>query len=94
MVFQLLQLLQKGNKNTFGEANTKYNTPRHYLSTLDLWRTGDTFGIGPHEGYTDYGENFFTKKTVFDDGSEFPYGIVFDEVMPDVATLTINYLGE
>ena len=92
MLFHLIHLLQKQGTSTFEEAKTKYKEPRHYLTNNDLWRTGDTFTIAPHEGYKDYGENFFIKKTTLNDDSDFPYGLVFDEVTPNTATITVNYL--
>ena len=83
-----LQLIQKGGENTFiiGNAHSGINN-------TDLWKTDETFTIGNHQGYKDYGENYFTKKTMFDDGTPFPYGITFDEVTPNNATITITYLG-
>ena len=86
-----MHLLQKGGENTFTVESKK---TRNTLNSSDLWQTGDTFTIGKHEGYYDYGENFFYKKNKLNDNSDFPYGIVFDEVTPNTATLTINYLGD
>lgn len=88
--YYLLHLLQKGNENTFAVENKK---TRNAFNDTDLWQTGDTFTIGEHQGYVDYGQNFFYKKDKFNDNSTFPYGIVFDEVTANTASLTINYLG-
>ena len=84
-----LQLIQKGGENTFVIGNEHSG-----INNSDLWQTDDTFTIGNHEGYKDYGANYFTKQTMFDDGTPFPYGIRFDEVMPNNATITITYLGD
>ena len=89
--YYLLHLLQKGGENTFTVESKK---TRNTLNSSDLWQTGDTFTIGKHEGYYDYGENFFYKKNKLNDNSDFPYGITFDEVTPNTATMTIAYLGE
>ena len=88
--FSLLHLLQKDNINTFGQES---KSARSYLEHRDLWQTGNTFSIGTHSGYTDYGKNFFYHQDRFNDGTTLPYGIVFDEVTENTITLTINYLG-
>ena len=87
--YSLLHLLQKGGENTFGKESI--NT-RKYLNNSDLWQSGDTFTIGEHEGYQDYGKNFFYKTDKLNDGTTFPYGLTFDEVSPNTAIITINYL--
>ena len=88
--FNLLHLLQKDNINTFGQES---KSARSYLEHRDLWQTGNTFSIGSHNGYTDYGKNFFYYEDRFNDGTSLPYGIVFDEVTENTVTLTVNYLG-
>ena len=88
--YYLLQMLQRQNTNTFGVAKS---TTRNYWTTGDLWKTGHTFSLGVHEGYTNYGPNFFYNQTTFDDGSTLPYGITFDSVSADSATITFTYLG-
>lgn len=85
----LIQVLQRDNKNTFG--STAYQSKKNRtLKEADLFKTGDTFTIGSHAGYTDYGANFFAKKTTMDDGTTFPYGIKFVSVTPEEATLEIT----
>ena len=91
LYYKLVHLLQKGNKNTFGYKSNDYSKVRKYQITDDFWQTGDTFSIGSHENYTDYGKKFFYYKDKFNDGTILPYGIVFDEVTPNTVTLTINY---
>ena len=86
--YRLLHLLQKEGYNTF---NIQIRNSRSHLVTSDLWQTGDTFSIGNHDGYKNYGTAFFQHQTTFNDKSNFPYGLVFDEVTPNSATITINY---
>ena len=88
--FYLIHLLQKGNVNTFTEGK---ETSRNKFNNDDLWQTGDTFTIGDHEGYTDYGKNFFYYEDTFNDKTTFPFGVIFEEVTKDTVTITINYLG-
>ena len=87
--FQFLHLLQKGNVCTF----TKKGNYRHEWNNSDLWQTGDTFSIINHYGYTNYGPNFFAKNDKLNDGSTIPYGIRFNSVTKNSATLTISYIG-
>ncbi len=85
--YQLLHLIQKGGSNTFGKYGKNY---RHTLSYADLFQTGDTFAIGSHNGYKNYGTNFFYNKTKMNDGSAFNYGIKFVNVSSSSATLEIT----
>ncbi len=85
--YQLLHLIQRGGSNTFGKYGKKY---RHTLNYTDLFQTGDTFSIGSHSGYKDYGSNFFYNKTKMNDGSTFNYGIKFVNVSSSGATLEIT----
>ena len=85
--YHFLHLLQKENVRTF-DLEGDY---RHSWIQSDLWQTGDTFCIGEHAGYTNYGPNFFYKTNTFNDDSVLNYGISFDEVTPDHATLTFKY---
>ena len=87
--FQFLHLLQKGNECTF----TKKGNYRLEWNNSDLWQTGDTFSITNHYGYTNYGPNFFAKSDKLNDGSAIPYGIRFNSVTKNSATLTISYIG-
>ena len=88
--YHLLQLLQKGNTCTFDKED---ESSRHTWIKSDLWQTGDTFCIGVHEGYTNYGPSFFVNGNTFNDGTELPYGIRFDSVSENSATITFTYLG-
>ena len=88
--YHLLQLLQKGGTDTFSDTD---GAARHEWIQSDLWQTGDTFCIGNHVGYDDYGQEFFYHKTTFNDGTTLPYGITFDSVTADSATITFTYLG-
>ena len=88
--FHLLHMLQKENENTFESTD---GADRHYWTKDDLWQTGDTFTIGEHEGFENYGPEFFYKKTKFNDKSTFPYGVTFDYVSKDKAIITVTYLG-
>ena len=88
--YHLLHLLQKGNVNTFETTDEAH---RHTWEQGDLWQTGDTFCIGNHPGFTNYGPNFFYEEDTFNDGSELPYGITFDSVTANSATITFTYLG-
>jgi len=87
--YHYLHLLQKGNVSTFD----KEGDYRHEWNQSDLWQSGDTFSIGEHTGYTNYGTNFFYKQDRFNDDSVLNYGITFDEVTPDYATLTFKYFA-
>lgn len=86
--WHLIQLIQKGNVNTFGAAEG-----RQKLILSDLFVTADTFTIGQKTGYTNYGTNFFANKTKFNNGNAFPFGISFDEVSSTGATITIKRIG-
>lgn len=88
--YHLLQLLQKEGTNTFDDPS---GSARHTWQQSDLWQTGDTFSIGNHVGYYDYGPGFFYNNTTFNDGTSLPYGITFDNVTADSATITFTYLG-
>ena len=90
--FYLLHLLQKQNTNTFEQPN---DSARSSWRSADLWKTGDTFCLGAHDGYRNYGQNFFRtdSKVTFDDGTTLPYGITFTNVSADSATITFTYLG-
>lgn len=83
-----LHLLQKGNVNTFSDPEIE--DIYHCWNEDDLWRSGDTFSIGNHEGYTNYGPNFFDGNT-FTDGTSLNYGLRFDEVTPEKAVITLTY---
>lgn len=88
--YHLLQLIQKEGVDTFSSTDPM---DRHEWKQSDLFQTGDTFCIGNHDGFTDYGQEFFYHKTSFNDGTELPYGITFDSVTKDSATITFTYLG-
>lgn len=90
MKYNLLHLLQKGGTNTFGKED---KSARGYLINGDMWQTNDTFCIGTHTGFKDYGNNFFVNKTTFNDGSELPFALRFDKVTPNSATITVTYVG-
>lgn len=87
--YRLLHLIQAGNKNTF-EVASKNPSKSQLLKKADLFSTGDTFSIGSHTGYTNYGTNFFKNKTTLNNGEAFPYVISFDEVSTTSATITIT----
>lgn len=87
--YRLLHLIQAGNKNTF-EVASKNPGKSQLLKKADLFSTGDTFSIGSHTGYTNYGTNFFKNKTTLNNGEAFPYVISFDEVTTTSATITIS----
>ena len=82
----LLQLIQRGNMDTFGDINGRDN-----CTESDLFKTGYTFTIGEHEGFADYGPSFFINSNKFNDGSLMKYGIRFDKVTTNSATITFTY---
>lgn len=86
--YHLLQMIQKENVNTF---DTTDDSLRHEWKQSDLFLTGDTFSLGSHTGYTDYGPNFFYHNSTFNDGSELPYGIEFVSVSKNSATIKFTY---
>ena len=88
--FYFLQLLQKGNEDTFTKRGYNY---RHSWNQSDLWQTGDTFTIGNKAGYTNYGPSFFSKGSLLNDGTSFPYALSFDNVTKNSATITISYVA-
>ena len=85
--FHLLDLIQAGGTNTFSKTSSSV---RHTLNKSDLFATGNTFTIGTHTGYKDYGSAFFGNKTKMNDGSTFNYGISFVSVASDQATVKIT----
>ena len=89
--YNLLHLLQKGGTNTFGQED---KNARAFMRNDDFWLTGNTFCIGEHEGYRNYGPAFFYNNSTFNDHSELPYGIKFDKVTYNTAKITITYFGE
>ena len=89
--YHLLQMIQKGNVNTF---ETTDDLQRHTWIQDDLFQTGDSFCLGEHAGYTNYGDNFFYHHTTLNDGTELPYGIEFLNVTKDSATIKFTYLGD
>ena len=82
-------MIQKENVNTFEQKSDMF---RHTWQQSDLFQTGDTFCLGSHAGYTDYGSEFFYHNTTFNDGTELPYGIEFVSVTKDSATIRFTYL--
>ena len=82
----LLQLIQRGNIDTFGDIDG-----RNTCMENDLFKTGNTFSIGSHEGFTDYGPSFFINENKFNDSSLLKYGISFDKVTSNSATITFTY---
>ena len=84
--YHLLHLLQKGGTNTFGQKGQ-----RDKCGESDLFKTGDSFCLGTHEGFRDYGTGFFLHETTFNDGNSLPYGIHFDKVTSSSATITFTY---
>ena len=85
----LLHLIQAGGSNTFG-TKTGDGGSRDTLMKRDLFQTGDTFCLGTHDGFRNYGTNFFMNGTTFNNGSTLPYGIKFDKVTPNSATITFT----
>ena len=59
-----------------------------------VFLTGDSFTLGSHSGFTDYGQNFFAKKTTLDDGAKFRYGVKFLSVTTEEATFEITRFAE
>lgn len=84
--FHLLHLIEATNKNTYGDLNNKYS----YLKEADFFRTNDSFTIGSHDGYTNYGPSSFVNKDKCNNGETFNYGIYFKEVTPESATIEIT----
>lgn len=82
----LLQLIQRGNVDTFGDIDG-----RDTCMENDLFKSGNTFSIGSHDGFTDYGPSFFINSNRFNDGSYLNYGISFDKVSCNSATITFTY---
>ena len=87
--YHLLQMIQKENVNTFESKN---DSLRHTWQQSDLFQTGDTFCLGNHSGYTNYGPEFFYNGSTFNDGTTLPYGIEFLSVTKDSATIRFTYL--
>lgn len=87
--YHLLQMIQKENVNTF---ESKDSMARHEWQQSDLFQTGDTFCLGNHAGYENYGPEFFYNGSTFNDGSELPFGIEFLSVSKDSATIRFTYL--
>ena len=87
--YHLLHMIQKENLNTF---ETTDSSIRHTWRESDLFQTGDSFCIGNHSGYTNYGPEFFYNTTTFNDGTTFPYGIEFLNVTGNNATIRVTYL--
>lgn len=87
--FQLLHLLQRGGSNTFASSSAK---ARRLLNSSDLFVTGDTFTIGNHTGYKNYG-SFMPTLNKLNSNEAFPYGVKFDKVTKTEAVITIEYLG-
>ena len=79
--YQLLDLIQATNVNTFADPSTK-----SYLGKDDLFHTGDYFTLEK------YGENFFYNKTTLDNGQQFPFRIDFDSVTMNEATIRISLI--
>ena len=87
--YHLLQMIQKENVNTFESTD---DSLRHNWKQSDLFQTGDTFCLGNHSGYTNYGPEFFANGSTFNDGTTLPYGIEFLSVTKDSATIRFTYL--
>jgi len=85
--YRLLHLIQSGGTNTFENTSS---SARHELAYDDLFVTGDTFSIGSHNGYTNYGPSFFEESTTFNNGEAFNYGIKFVSVSSTKATIEIT----
>ncbi len=85
--YKLLQVMQAGNVNTFASTSSSVH---HYFSDEDLFQANDTFTVGVHSGYTNFGPNFFYNTTKFDNGLTFPYGIKINNVGSESASITIT----
>ncbi|MFA5283198.1 MAG: hypothetical protein WC366_01570 [Bacilli bacterium] len=84
--YHLLHVIQQGNVNTFADASSYYSM----LSNEDLFHANDTFSIGSHSGYTNYGPNFFYNNNKMNSGTTFPYGIKIDSLNATGATISIT----
>lgn len=84
--YHLYHVLQRGNVNTFQSGS------RTYLTSGDLFKTNDTFTIGEHDGYTDYGPNFFANYDRLNSEELFNLGISFTNVGTQSATIRIKQL--
>lgn len=83
--YYLLNVIQKGNVNTFCDAYSRDK----YLSEDDLFETGDSFSMEGTLGTKAYGDEFFYNKDRFNNGDEFPYVLNFLEVTPTGATINV-----
>lgn len=79
--FDLLRLIEAGKTNTF---NTNNGTAGVYGTNATLFKTGDTFTLGT------YGNNFFPKKTTFNNGATLGFNISFTSVSSTSATITFT----
>ncbi len=86
--YHLLHLIEATNKNTFGDLNNRYS----YLKEADFFKTNDSFTIGEHDGYTNYGPSSFYNVDKCNNGESFNYGIRFLEVSPNEAKIEITKL--
>jgi M6 family metalloprotease-like protein len=85
--FHFLEMLQRGGSATF---KTTSSSDRKYWNGSDLWETGNSFALTSQTGYTAYGNSFFARKTMLNDGTAFPFAISCDSVTATKATLTIK----
>ena len=83
--YYLLNVIQKGNVNTFCDAYSRDK----YLSEDDLFETGDSFSMEGTLGTEAYGDEFFRNGDRFNNGDEFPYVLNFLEVTPTGATINV-----
>lgn len=83
--YYLLNVIQKGNVNTFCDVYSRDK----YLSEDDLFETGDSFSMEGTLGTEAYGDEFFRNGDRFNNGDEFPYVLNFLEVTPTGATINV-----
>lgn len=74
--FDLIRLIEAGKTNTFNTGA--------YGTNATLFKTGDTFTLGT------YGNNFFPKKTAFNNGATLGFNISFTSVSSTSATITFT----
>ncbi len=90
--YHLLQVIQKGNFNYFGDPQYGNSARYAFLKEDDLFETGDSFSIENGSGATNYGPTFFENGDSFNNGDEFPYAVFFESVTPYEATIRIKHL--
>lgn len=84
--YKLLALIQKGGTDTFGDPDNNHGDV-DFLSTADLFRTGDKFTFAKYKHFL---SKMGAKVTKMDNGETFPYTIEFISVNKQEAVIKFS----